>query len=148
RLLDPRPGPTPRSEFVYLPRGDEVPNWAAVNPLNRSFSVAAEAIIPEKGAAGVLLAQGGRFGGFSLFVKDNKLHFSYNFCGIDETKVASDMDVPTGKVVLKVDFKKRPKDSKLPLMDQLGAGGTATLSINCKIVGTLELARTIPLQFA
>jgi hypothetical protein len=121
--------------------------WGRRLAINRSFSVTAEATIPEKGAEGVLMAQGGRFGGYSLFVKDNKLHFAYNFCGIDEKKVASDIDVPTGKVTLKVDFKKIPKDVKLPPMEQLGAGGIATLSINGKAAGTLKLDKTIPIQF-
>src|SRR5262249_13165268 len=63
-------------------------------------------------------------------------------------KVLSDIDVPAGKVVLKADFKKKAKDTKLPIMEQLGAGGTVTLSINGKAVGTMELAKTVPLQFS
>jgi hypothetical protein len=56
--------------------------------------------------------------------------------------------VPSGKVVLRMDFKKKPKDAKLPPEQQLGAGGTATLSINGKAVGSVEIARTIPLQIS
>ena len=112
RFLDERPGPAPRNEYVYLPRGDEIPNWTAVDPLNRSFSVTAEATVPEKGAEGVLMAQGGRFGGYSLFVKDKKFHFAYNLCGLEEHKIVSDVDVPAGKVTFKVDFKKVPKDDE------------------------------------
>ncbi len=148
RILDPRPGPKERSEYVYLPRGEEVPNWVAVNPLNRSFSITAEATVPEKDAEGVLIAQGGRFGGYSLFVKDKKLHFTYNRCGLEEHSVASNIAVPPGKGAFKVEFKKKPKDTKLPLLKQLGAGGTFTISINGKAAGSLELAETIPLQFS
>jgi arylsulfatase len=149
RILDARPQiMTPRKEFVFLPRGEEIPNHATVNPLNRSFSVTAEATIPKEGAEGVLLAQGGRFGGYTLFVKHKKLHFSYNFCGLEETKVASDVEVPTGQVALKVEFKKKSKDIKLPLDEQLGASGTATLSINGKPAGSVELARTTPFDFS
>jgi arylsulfatase A-like enzyme len=147
RILDERPGPKPRNEYVYLPRGDEIPNWTAVNPLNRSYSVTVEATMPKKGE-GVLMAQGGRFGGYSLFVKEKKLHFAYNFCGLEEHNVVSDLDIPEGKVTLKMDFKKIPKDAKLPPFKQLGAGGTATLSINGKAAGALKLDKTIPLQYS
>jgi arylsulfatase A-like enzyme len=149
RLLDPRPQITsPRKDFVYLPRGDEVPNHVAVNPLNRSFSVRAEATVPKEGAEGVVLAHGGRFAGYALFVKNKKLHFSYNFCGLEETKAVSNADIPSGKVTLRMDFKKKPKDPKLPPVEQLGAGGTATISINGKAVGSVEIARTIPMQIS
>jgi arylsulfatase A-like enzyme len=147
RILDERPGAKPRNQYVYLRSNDEIPNWIAPNPLNRSFSMTAEVSVPEKGAEGVVLAQGGRFGGYSLFVKDKKLQFAYNRCGLEEHKVASDMEVPAGKATLKVDFKKKPKDAKLPLVQQLGAGGTFTLSINGKVVGSMEVGQTIPLQF-
>ena len=72
------------------------------------------------------VAQGGRFGGYSLFVKDKKLHFAYNFCGLEEHKVASEMEVPSGKAVLKVEFKKKAKDAKLPPLEQLARTATGT----------------------
>jgi arylsulfatase A-like enzyme len=149
RLLDPRPLTlAPRDEYVFLPHGNEVPNHATVNPLNRSFRVRAEATLAREGDEGVLLAQGGRFGGYSLYVKDRKLCFVYNFCGLEQNKVTSDVDVPAGPVVLVMEFKLKSKDRKLPPLEQLGAGGAATITINGKMAGSIEIPRTVPLDFA
>jgi arylsulfatase len=144
RLLDPRPEITaPRNTFVYLPGGEQVPNHvSAVDVLNRSYAITAEAQLPDKGAEGVLFAQGGRFGGHTLFVKDKKLHYVYNFLGVNETEFVSNEDVPTGKVTLKVDFRKAASK------EQLGNGGTVTLSINGKAAGSGKLAKTIPYDLA
>ena len=63
----------------------------------------------------MLLAHGGSFGGYSFFVnKDQKLQFSHNYLGIDEYKVISKEKVPTGKVTLRMEFKRTgPPDFKI-----------------------------------
>jgi hypothetical protein len=60
-----------------------VPFSAAPKVYNRAFSITADVQIPEAGADGVLVAHGGRVGGYTFFVKDNRLHFVYNFLGRD-----------------------------------------------------------------
>ena len=60
-----------------------MPEAQAVNVRNRSYSIGALVDIPAPGAQGVLFAHGSRFGGHALYVKDNRLHYVYNFVGID-----------------------------------------------------------------
>ena len=75
-LTTPRPQLTPpRDRYVYFPDCAEVPESQAVSIRNRSFAMAALVDIPGPGAEGVLCAQGSRFGGHSLYVKDNRLHY-------------------------------------------------------------------------
>ena len=58
-----------------------MPEHQAVNTHNRSFTIGVLVDIPAPGARGVLFAQGARFGGHALYVKDNRLHYVYNFVG-------------------------------------------------------------------
>src|SRR5207344_255768 len=97
----------PRDRYVYFPDCAEVPETQAVNLRNRSFSIGALVDISESGSSGVLIAQGSRFGGFSLYVEDNRLHYVNNFVGVLEQKVVGTVDVPTGKnLVLSASFDK------------------------------------------
>ena len=61
-------------------------------------------MIPAGGAEGVLLAQGGRTGGYAFFVKDQRLHFLYNFMGRDKFWLQSDETIPKGEVELRYEF--------------------------------------------
>ena len=69
------------NRYVYFPDTAEVPESQAVNIRNRSFAIGALVDIPAPGAEGVLFAHGSRFGGHALYVKDNRLHYVYNFVG-------------------------------------------------------------------
>jgi hypothetical protein len=64
---------------------------------NRSYAIAALVDIPAPGAHGVLFAHGARFGGHALYVRDNRLHYVYNYVGILEQKIVADQDLPTGE---------------------------------------------------
>src|SRR4029077_4836041 len=81
-LTTPRPVLTaPRDTYIYYPDTGEVPESQAVNVRNRSYSIGALVDIPPRGAEGVLFAHGSRFGGHALYVRDNRLHYVYNFVG-------------------------------------------------------------------
>ena len=85
----------------------DVPEHQAVNIRNRSFSIGALVDIPSVGAQGVLFAHGCRFGGHSLYVKDNRLHYVNSFVGIVEQKVDATEDLPTGEnLILSASFEK------------------------------------------
>src|ERR1700751_2176502 len=86
---------------------------------NCSYTITAEAVIPEAGAEGMLLTQGGRFGGHGLFVQRNKLVYVYNLAGAYVYTITSTENVPTGEVTLRFEF---TRDPGLP-----GAGGTGRL---------------------
>jgi len=82
-----------------------------VNIRNRSYTIGAQLDIPAPGAEGVIFAHGARFGGHALYVKDNRLHYVYNFVGMFEQKVTATEDVPTGEnLILSASFDKDGED--------------------------------------
>ncbi|QDQ91501.1 arylsulfatase [Rhodococcus sp. WB9] len=108
----PRPQlATPRNRYVYRAGGAEVPESVAVNIRNRSYSIGALVDLPEPGASGVLFAHGSRFGGHALYVKDNRLHYVYNFLGSEEQRISATEDLPTGEnLLLAASFDKDGED--------------------------------------
>jgi arylsulfatase A-like enzyme len=109
------PRPTlsePRNRYIYYPDVADVPESQAVNIRNRSYSLAAQVDLPEPGAGeGVLFAHGSRFGGHSLYVKDHRLHYAYNFVGSFEQNIMATEDVPAGEnVLLSASFDKEGED--------------------------------------
>ena len=94
-LITPRPVLTPaRNRYVYYPGLADVPESQAANIRNRSYAIAALVDIPAPGAEGVLFAHGARFGGHALYVKDNRLHYVYNYVGSLEQKIVADEELP------------------------------------------------------
>ena len=71
----------PRERYVYYPDCADVPEAVAVNVRNRSYAILAEVELGQGRVEGVLFAHGGRFGGHSLYVKDGRLHYVYNWLG-------------------------------------------------------------------
>jgi arylsulfatase len=111
-FITPRPLLSPaRDRYVYYPDVAEVPESQAVNIRNRSYAIGALVDIPAPGAEGVLFAHGSRFGGHALYIKDNRLHYVYNFVGSVEQNIAATKDVPTGeKLILSASFEKDGED--------------------------------------
>jgi arylsulfatase len=111
-FISPRPQlSAPRNRYVYFPNHAEVPETQAVVIRGRSFVIGALVDIPAAGAQGVLFAQGSRFGGHALYVKDNRLHYVNSFVGIFEQKVVGTGDVPTGtNLILSASFEKDGED--------------------------------------
>ncbi len=111
-MLTPRPLlSAARNRYLYYPGVSEVPESQAVNVRNRSFAIGAVVEIPGPGAEGVLFAHGSRFGGHALYIKDNRLHYVYNFVGLLEQKIVASEDVPTGeKLILSASFDKDGED--------------------------------------
>ena len=111
-LTTPRPQlASPRDRYVYFPGTAEVPEAQAVNIRNRSYTIGALVDIPAPGAQGVLFAQGARFGGHALYVKDNRLHYVYNFAGLTEQKIDGSQDIPAGEnLILSASFDKDGED--------------------------------------
>ncbi len=113
---------------------------AFVNVKNRSSSIIAEVEVPSGGANGVVVAQAGRFGGWSLYFKDGKPAYAYNWIGRQTYTVASPQAVPPGKAEVKLDFAYDGGGR--------GKGGTATLSVNGQKVAEGRIANTNPLMFS
>ena len=82
-----------------------------MNIRNRSYVIGALVDLPGAGAQGVLFSHGSPFGGHALYVKDNRLHYVYNFVGMAEQKVDATEDLPTGeKLILSASFDKSGED--------------------------------------
>jgi len=111
-----------------------------INTKNRSHSITAEVQVPEGGANGVILAQAGRFGGFSLYLKDGKPTYAYNFLGLQTNKVASAKAVPAGKATIRFEF---TYDG-----GGLGKGGTGTILVNGEKVAEGRIERTQAMAFS
>jgi arylsulfatase len=111
-----------------------------INVRNRSFSITAAVDIPSSGANGVILAQGGRFGGWSLYIKDSKPTYYYNFLGLEQYRVASPEVLPPGKSTIRVDF---AYDG-----GGVGKGGTATVLVNGAKKASGRVERTQPTGFS
>jgi arylsulfatase len=108
-----------------------------INLKNKSHTITAEVEIPKQGANGVILAQAGRFGGWSFYLKDGKPTYTYNWLGLQRYTVAATQAVPAGKATIRFDF---AYDG-----GGMGKGGTGTLFVNGKSVATGRIERT---QFA
>ena len=94
---------------------------------NKSYAVTAEVVIPEGGAAGTIVAQGGAFGGWSIYCKDGKPAYCYNLFGLRQFKVYGAEPIPAGEHQVRVEF---AYDG-----GGLGKGGTATLYVDGAEVG-------------
>ena len=133
-----------RDRFVYYPGGSPVPFTAAPKVYNRAFSITADVQIPEAGAEGVLVAHGGRVGGYSFFVKDSRLHFVYNFLGRDFFTVTSNTEVPVGDVALRYELEPTGKPD---LAAGKGVPANGQLYIDGKLVGAVDMPYTVPNLF-
>jgi arylsulfatase len=105
-----------------------------INVKNTSFEIVADLETGTQPSNGVIVAQGGRFGGWSLYLKDGNPIFVYNYLGIDRSAVTSTAKLPNGKSTVKMDF---AWDGGQP-----GAGGTATLYIDEQSVGSVRVPQT------
>jgi len=111
-----------------------------INIKNRSFSITAEVNLPEGGANGVILAQGGRFGGWSLYLKDGRPTYCYNLLGLEQFKVSSSEALAAGKATIRLNFDYEGGG--------IGKGGTATLLANDKTVASGKIERTQAMVFS
>lgn len=101
-----RPSSEPaRDQYIYYPGTASVPEGVAVNVRGRSYKIIADVDIKDVSANGVLFAHGSRFGGHTLFIKNKKLNYVYNFLGIaPEQKFTSNIDITPGKHVFGMEF--------------------------------------------
>ena len=118
----------PRERYIYYPGTNAVPESVAANVRGRSYKILADVEISNADCSGVIFAHGSRFGGHSLFIKDRKLFYIYNFLGIKpEQKFISGVLEP-GKYTLGMEF---IREGAGPNHESLG---TTKLYVNEKVV--------------
>ena len=139
RLLVQRPGfSAGRTEFVYRGTGVGLTSDSAPPILNRAYRVTAEIEVPQGGASGMLVTQGGRFGGYGLYLREGRPVWTRNFLDIERVKWEGNAALPPGRH--SIVFEWRPDASGPPI----GRGGVGTLSVNGQQVAQRRMERSIP----
>jgi arylsulfatase A-like enzyme len=109
---------------------------------NKSHAITAQVVVPDEGASGVIVAQGGAFGGWSLYAKDGRPAYCYNLFGLQRFKIEGDGDgaLPPGEHQVRMEF---AYDG-----GGLAKGGTVTLYVDGAKVGEGHVAATVPMLFS
>ncbi len=132
----PRPG-KPRDHYVYYPDCADVPPEAAgVVITGRSYTIAAGVHVDSADAEGVLYAHGGIAGGHSLYIKEGRLRYAFNWVGTHLQTVVADRDLTPGAHVCTAEFAVSGKNTD-PAMP--GFAGTLTLYVDDHQVATGEI---------
>jgi arylsulfatase A-like enzyme len=134
-----------RTEFTYSGELTGVPPSAAPRILDKSYTITAEVEIPEGGAEGMIVTEGGRFGGYGLFlskgvagIRRGKVVFLYNLLNLKRT-IWEGPELEPGKHTIVFDFKSDGPG--------LGKGGTGVLSVDGKEVARKSMEHTTPVTF-
>lgn len=124
----------------FFPGMGRLSEFSVVTLKNRSYAVSAEIEVRDKPANGVIIAQGGKFGGWSLYAKDGKLKYTYNVLGIHEFPTGATKDIPKGKHQVRMEF---AYDG-----GGMGKGGDVTLYYDGEEVGKGRVEMTQPMVFS
>lgn len=120
--------------------GMRVAEGCVLSVKNKSHAVTADIVVPESGADGVIVTQGGSAGGWTLYAHEGRLTYCYNFFGIDYYTVRADTPIPAGKHQVRMEF---AYDG-----GGLAKGGTVTLYHDGTAVGSGRVERTQPMGFS
>ena len=107
---------------------------------NKSHAITAEIEVPEDGAEGVILSQGGAFGGFALYANEGRPAYCYNLFGLQRFKVYGEEALPTGEHQMRIEF---TYDG-----GGLGKGGDIALFVDGDLVGEGRVEATVPMLFS
>jgi hypothetical protein len=107
---------------------------------NKSHAVTAEIIVPDGGAKGVIIAQGGSIGGWALYAVDGRLRYCYNLLGVQRFYVGSERELPAGEHQVRMEF-----DYDGPGM---GKGGTVSLYLDGEQIGEGTVGATAAMIFS
>jgi len=129
-----------RTSLTLYPGAVAMAENAFINVKNRSHSITATIDVPAGAAEGVILAQGGRFSGWSLYVKHGRPVYTYNWLGRARYRIAGADPLPPGPVTLRYDFTYDGGGR--------GKGGLGVLFVNGRKVGEGRIERTIPNVFS
>ena len=137
RILSPKPSYTAgRTEFTYSGVLSGTPNTDSPSILARSYTITASVEIPQGGAEGMIVTDGGRFGGYGLYLLKGKPVFVYNFLGIERFRWDDKEALSQGKHSIVFDFKYDGPG--------MAKGGTGVLTVDGKQVASQKIPHTIP----
>ena len=135
-----RPAVVHGTTQLLFPGMRRVQENTVINTKNKSHSVTAEIEVPESGAKGVIVAQGGGFGGWSLYAHEGKLKYFYNFLGMRHFEATASSKLPAGTHQARMEF---TYDG-----GGIGKGAGVTLYVDGQQVGEGRLERTTALFFS
>lgn len=136
RIVAPRPKlDAGRKEFSYSGAPLQVPNGVAPSLLNTSYTITVNVDIPKDGAEGILVTQGGRFGGYGFYLLKGKPTFLWNLVDLERIKWEAPDPLTPGKHTLVFDFKYDGPG--------IGKGGTGSLKVDGKEVANKKINRTL-----
>src|SRR5262249_1788174 len=137
RILAPRPSAVAgRTEFTYSGEVSGIPTGNAPNIVGKSFNISADVEIPAKGAEGMLVTEGGRFGGYGLYLLKGKPVFTYNLLALEHFRWDAPQALAPGKHTIVFEFKYDGPG--------MGKSGTGVLSIDGKEVARKAIPHTVP----
>jgi arylsulfatase A-like enzyme len=113
---------------------------ATINVKNKSHSVTAEVVVPDAGAEGVIISQGGAYAGWSLYAKDDRPKYCYNLFGVQLFHVEGESPIPAGTHQVRMEF---AYDG-----GGLGKGGAVALYVDGEQVGEGRVEGTVPMVFS
>jgi arylsulfatase len=149
RVVSPRPSlAAGRTEFSWSGEITGTPNGDAPNILDASYTFTAEVDIPQGGAEGMIVTQGGRFGGYGFYVLKGKLVFLYNFFDVQRTRWEGPDALSPGKHTLEFDFKYDGLGMGTLAFNNvsgIGRGGIGVLKVDGNEVARQSMEHTIPL---
>jgi arylsulfatase len=148
RLITPRPSSTAgRTEFTWNRPLTGTPNGSAPSILNSSYTFTADIEVSEGGGDGVLITQGGRFGGYGFYIVKGKPTFTWNLVDLKRIKWQGPAVLTPGKHTLEFDFKYDGLGmGTLAFGDVsgIGRGGTGVLKVDGQVVATETMPRSLP----
>jgi arylsulfatase len=148
RLITPRPSITAgRNVFTWTAPLTGTPNGDAPSVLNASYNFKAEIEVPQGGGDGMLITQGGRFGGYGFYLLKGKPVFTWNMVDLERIKWEGPDVLAPGKHVLEFDFKYDGLGMATLVfnnMSGIGRSGTGVLKVDGKAVAEKKMPRTIP----
>ena len=137
RILAPKPSYTAgRSDFTYVGELTGTPNSDAPNLLARSYTITADIEVPADGGEGMIVTDGGRFGGYGLYLVKGKPVFTYNFLGIERFRWEGQAPLALGKHTINFDFKYDGPG--------MAKGGAGALTVDGKEVSSKSIPHTVP----
>ena len=113
---------------------------SVINVKNKSHAVTAQIVVPEGGGSGALIAQGGQYGGWSLYMHEGRLAYCYNMFGLEQFKTYADGEVAPGEHQVRVEFSYDGGG--------LGKGGDVALFVDGEQAGTGRVEATVPMIFS
>jgi arylsulfatase len=130
-----------RTSLTVYPGMTMMTENAFINVKNRSHTITAEVEIPEGGAEGVILSQGGRFAGWSLYMKDGRISYVHNWVGKEHYTITAPDPITPGQATIRYEFAYDGGDKP-------GAGGTGTVSVNGQKLAEGRIGNTTPFLFS